>query len=67
MSADSRALLSLRGVSKHFGGVTALSDVNLDGVPDIAIGAPDATVANSGGINTGAVSVLSGSNLPTTS
>ena len=38
MSADSRALLSLRGVSKRFGGVTALSDVSLDVAQDEILG-----------------------------
>ena len=44
--------------------VAGVGDVITDGIPDIAIGAPDATVANSGLINSGAVYLLSGANIP---
>jgi hypothetical protein len=46
--------------------VAGVGDVITDGVPDIAIGAPKATVANSGFTGTGAVYLLSGAFIPAT-
>ncbi len=45
--------------------VAGVGDVITDGIPDIAIGAPNATVANSSLISTGAVYLISGASIPT--
>ncbi len=50
------------GADHHFGwSVTAIPDVNLDGVPDFAVGAPRETVG--GNALTGAVRIYSGATL----
>jgi hypothetical protein len=44
--------------------VAGVGDVITDGIPDIAIGAPDAQVGGSGLTNTGAVYLISGAAIP---
>jgi hypothetical protein len=47
--------------------VAGVGDVITDGIPDFAIGAPTASVAGTGSVNGGAVYLISGAGVPTTS